>query len=154
MIYHWAEMGVKKTRSEEERTADRLHSAMLHLLRRLRRVDASSGLNAPRLSALAVIVFAGPITLGGLAEAEQVRPPTMTRIVNALEQQGLVTKRGDAEDGRTIRLSATMKGRRVLVEGRNRRINLLAGQIASLRETDGKTLRAAIEILDGIVERI
>ncbi|MDQ3996553.1 MAG: hypothetical protein M3303_05995, partial [Gemmatimonadota bacterium] len=65
--------------------ADRLHSAAIHLLRRLRREDARTGLSGPRLSALSVVVFAGPLTLGELAAAEQVRPPTMTRLVRALE---------------------------------------------------------------------
>ena len=56
---------------------------------RLRAEDDASGLSAPRLSALSVVVFAGPISLGGLAKAEQVRPPTISRLVNALEAEGL-----------------------------------------------------------------
>ena len=72
--------------------ADRLHSAAIHLLRSLRREDDAVGLSAPRLSALSVVVFAGPITLGALAAAEQVRPPTMTRLVQALEAEGLVER--------------------------------------------------------------
>src|SRR5919199_1876113 len=79
--------------------ADRLHSAAIHLLRRLRKVDEASGLSAPRLSALSVLVFAGPRTLGELAAAEQVRPPTMTRLVRALERSGLVTREHDPDDG-------------------------------------------------------
>src|SRR5229473_2111765 len=78
-------------------TADRLHSAAIHLLRRLRRQDDASGLTAPRLSALSVIVFSGPLTLGALATAEQVRPPTMTRLVAALEEAGLVVREPGAE---------------------------------------------------------
>src|SRR5918992_1439308 len=82
------------------RTADRLHSAAIHLLRRLRRVDVASGLTAPRLSALSVVVFSGPLTLGALAAAEQVQPPTMTRIVGALEAAGLVQREPKPGDGR------------------------------------------------------
>src|SRR6476646_4707632 len=70
--------------------ADRLHSVAIHILRRLRREDDASGLPAPQLSALSVIVFGGPITLGALAAAEQVRPPTITRLVATLEDAGLV----------------------------------------------------------------
>src|SRR5919199_1393233 len=81
------------------RVADRLHSAAVHLLRLLRREDARSGLSAPRLSALSVLVFGGARTLGELAAAEQVRPPTMTRLVRALEAAGLVTREGDPADG-------------------------------------------------------
>ena len=78
--------------------ADRLHSAAIRLLRRLRAEDAASGVSAPRLSALSVLVFAGPRTLGELAAAEQVRPPTMTRLVTALEAQGLLARTGDPAD--------------------------------------------------------
>src|SRR6516165_5444884 len=86
--------------------ADHLHSAAIHLLRRLRRKDDPTGLNAPRLSALSVIVFAGPITLGDLARAEQVRPPTMTRIVDALLALGLAVKEPHPEDRRSTLISA------------------------------------------------
>jgi DNA-binding MarR family transcriptional regulator len=72
--------------------ADRWHSLAIHLLRRLRREDVKAGLTGPRLSALSVIVFGGPITLGELAAAEQVRPPTITRLVRALEQAQLVRR--------------------------------------------------------------
>jgi DNA-binding MarR family transcriptional regulator len=77
------------------RLADQLHSASIHLLRGVRRVDARSGLPPAQLSALSVVVFGGPLSLGALAAAEQVRPPTMTRIVDALEAAGLVTRRPD-----------------------------------------------------------
>src|SRR5215208_7560323 len=89
--------GARKTAAEKTSDlADRLHSAAIHLLRRLRREDDASGLAAPKLSALSVVVHAGPLTLGALAAAEQVRPPTMTRIVAALEAEGLVTREADA----------------------------------------------------------
>src|SRR5215475_713138 len=90
--------------------ADGLHSSAIHLLRRLRREDDASGLPAPQLSALSVIVFAGPITLGALADAEQVRPPTITRLVDKLEEAGLVNRVTDAADRRIFRVAATAKG--------------------------------------------
>src|SRR5690348_6917297 len=90
--------------------ADKLHSAALHLLRSLRKVDAASGITAPRLSVLSVVVFGGPRTLGELALAEQVKPPTMTRLVAALEAEGLVKREVDREDRRTTRIHATKKG--------------------------------------------
>src|ERR1044071_8653964 len=105
--------------------ADRLHSAAIHLLRRLRREDESSGLPAPQLSALSVIVFGGPITLGALAAAEQVRPPTITKIVAALEAGGLVTRETQADDKRVARVRATAKGTTLLHEGRRRRVAAL-----------------------------
>src|SRR6266581_1180639 len=102
--------------------ADRLHSAAIHLLRRLRREDDASGLPAPQLSALSVIVFGGPITLGALAAAEQVRPPTVTKLVGTLEQRGLVTREPDPDDKRVVRVRATARGIKLLQEGRSRRV--------------------------------
>src|ERR1700729_2528314 len=95
-----------ETLINSQNIADQLHSAAIHLLRRLRKEDEGGGLNAPRLSALSVIVFGGPMTLGDLAAAEQVRPPTMTRIVQALETQMLITRQRDPADGRSVRLAA------------------------------------------------
>src|SRR5205807_9274864 len=89
--------------------ADRLHSAAIHLLRRLRVGDRESGIGPAQLSALSVLVFGGPRSLGELADAEQVRPPTLSRIVSGLERAGLV-KRESTEDGRRVRLVAPAKG--------------------------------------------
>src|SRR5215471_17049745 len=94
---------------EAIQVADRLHSAAIHLLRRLRVRDLASGIGPAQLSALSVLVFGGPRSLGELADAEQVRPPTMSRIVSGLERSKLV-KRHATEDGRRVRLAATAKG--------------------------------------------
>ncbi len=134
--------------------ADQLHSAAIHLLRKLRRADSASGLNAPRLSALSVIVFAGPITLGHLAEAEQVRPPTMTRIVTALVDQGLVEKKGDPADRRTILLTATPRGRSLLLAGRDRRVASLTEALRALNAEDRAELAAALPILHDVLRRL
>ena len=91
--------------------ADRLHSAAIHVLRRVAREDTASGLGGPALSALSVIVFGGPITLGKLAEAERVRPPTMTRTVQGLEAGGLVRREQDVNDKRIVHVHATPTGR-------------------------------------------
>jgi DNA-binding MarR family transcriptional regulator len=134
--------------------ADQLHSAAIHLLRKLRREDAASGLNAPRLSALSVVVFAGPVTLGDLAAAEQVRPPTMTRIVDALAEHGLVAKKKNAQDGRSTLVHATASGKRLLMQGRKRRVRALAVQIAALKAEDRKALANAAEILKRVIAAI
>src|SRR5881392_3398151 len=99
----------KRAASPHTDLADRLHSSAIHLLRRLRREDDASGLPAPHLSALSVIVFGGPITLGALATAEQVRPPTISRVVAALERDGLVTRETDPSDRRVVRVKATAR---------------------------------------------
>jgi DNA-binding MarR family transcriptional regulator len=139
---------------DPENLAELLHSTAIRLLRTLRRVDESSGLTAPRLSALSVIVFNGPITLGKLAEAEQVRPPTMTRIVNALEEQELVVKAQDPGDGRLIRIAATTKGKRVLIRGRARRVQSLTEQIRHLEKVERENLSAALVTIHELTDRI
>src|ERR671931_423850 len=93
--------------------ADRFHSAAIHALRHVRREDPAIGLRAARLSALSVLVFGGPRTLGELAAAQHVRPATMTRIVQALEEALLVSRERDPRDGRVTRLRATAKGERM-----------------------------------------
>ena len=127
--------------------ADRLHSAAIHLLRRVRKADDASGLSAPRLSALSVVVFGGPLTLGALAAAEQVRPPTMTRLARALARAGLVTLAPDERDRRVTLVSATVRGRKVLAQGRARRVALLAEHVAALPDEDRVTLARAAELM-------
>jgi DNA-binding MarR family transcriptional regulator len=132
-------------------TADRLHSAAIHLLRRVRREDAASGLPAPRLSALSVVVFRGPLTVSDLAAAEQVRPPTMTRIVTALQEAGLVKREIDPADRRVVRVRATPRGVTVLQEGRRRRVAVLARELASLPKAELRSLARAVGVLERIV---
>ena len=131
--------------------ADRLHSAAIHLLRRLRREDDASGLPAPQLSALSVIVFGGPITLGDLARAEQVRPPTITKVVAALEEAGLVARDVDANDRRIARGKATARGGRLLQEGRQRRVAALTTSLAGLSAADRALLGKAVPVLERVV---
>ena len=131
--------------------ADGLHSAAIHLLRRLRRQDDASGLSAPQLSALSVIVFGGPITLGALATAEQVRPPTITKLVATLEEAGLVDREVDTEDRRIVRLRATARGTKLLHEGRQRRVGSLAASLATLSTSDRAKLAQALPVLERLV---
>lgn len=132
----------------EVEIADRLHSAAIHILRRLRVEDERSGLSSPQLSALSVIVFAGPITIGDLAAAEQVRPPTISRLVKGLESDRLVARESDPDDARVQRISATARGRHLLQEGSARRVKRLAGQIARLPESQRRSLSGAVGILE------
>ena len=131
--------------------ADQLHSAAIHLLRQLRKEDDASGLSAPRLSALSVVVFGGPITLGALARAEQVKPPTMTRMVTGLEKDDLVKRKGDSRDGRLTHIEATAKGNKVLAAGRARRVARLAGAIAQLERKELAELRRGVQLVGAVV---
>jgi DNA-binding MarR family transcriptional regulator len=114
----------------------------------VRREDPSTGVPPAQLSALSVLVFGGPRALGELAAAEQVRPPTMTRIVQALEAEGLVRRERDAEDGRVHRLHATAKGRRVMERGRERRVENLAALLARLSPEEVARVREAAELVE------
>ena len=135
-------------------TADRLHSAAIHLLRRLRVRDRESGVGPAQLSALSVLVLGGgPRSLGELADAEQVRPPTMSRIVAGLVRAGLVRRR-KTEDGRRVRLEATAKGTKILQEGRRRRVDSLAQALASLSSEDREKLRELIDHLEKVIRRL
>ena len=134
-------------------TADKLHSAAIHLLRRLRVRDRESGIGPAQLSALSVLVFGGARSLGELADAEQVRPPTMSRIVAGLERAGLV-KRHATEDGRRVRLEATMKGTKILWEGRKRRVESLAQALASLPEVEAQQLGRLTELLQQVIRKL
>lgn len=134
-----------------EEVADRLHSASIHLLRRVRRQDDESGVTAPHLSALSVLVFGGARTLGELAAAEQVTPPSMTRIVRNLEADGLVERETDAADRRVVRVRATERGRSILLEGRRRRVADLAARLEGLGEDDLETLARAAELIESVL---
>jgi DNA-binding MarR family transcriptional regulator len=131
--------------------ADRLHSAAIHLLRRLRRHDTAMGLSAARASALSVIVFGGPVTIGHLARAEQVSAPTITRLVLAMERDGLVRREPDARDGRIVWLRPTARGTRILHAGRRRRVAALAEELGTLSREERQTLTAAADILERLV---
>jgi DNA-binding MarR family transcriptional regulator len=145
-------MANKDLSSEEQRiVADRLHSAAIHLLRRLRKVDESSGLSAARLSALSVLVFGGPAAIGELAAAEQVSAPTMSRLVDGLERDGFVVREPHERDARSVRVRATSRGRRVLVQGRERRVSELVGLLDETSAEELRTLGEAAEIMERIL---
>ncbi len=130
--------------------ADRLHSAAIRLLRRLRHTDDASGLTPARLSVLSVLVFAGPQTLGDLARAERVRPPTISNLVSGLEREQLVRRTVDPEDRRIVRVAATSRGRRVLERARRLRLDHLTSRMQRLSKTELATLDRAV----GIIERV
>lgn len=134
--------------NELRETATRLHAVSIRLLRTLRREDGGSGLSAPRLSALSVIAFGGPLSLAELAAAEQVRPPTMSRIVDALVADGLATRETLPEDRRSVRIAVTAKGREVMEQGRERRVRALVERIRNLPDSELRALGRGAEILE------
>jgi DNA-binding MarR family transcriptional regulator len=137
---------MSRTRSFDE-TARKLHSAALHLMRYVRAQDTALGVPPAQLSALSVVVFGGKKSLSDLAKAEQVRPPTMSRIVDGLVRDGLVKRDVDKTDRRSIEIKATEKGTRIMHEGRNRREKLLLELLRPLSKEDVELLDRASDIL-------
>lgn len=133
--------------------ADQLHSAAIHLLRRLRVRDREAGIGPAQLSALSVLVFGGPKSLSELADAEQVRPPTMSRIVAGLERARLV-RRHATEDGRRVRLEATPKGVSLMWESRKRRVETLANALNALAQSERARLGEAAALLRHVIRNL
>lgn len=131
--------------------ADAVHSAAIHVLRYLRTEDEALGLSAPKLSALSVLVFRGPCTVGELARAEQVTPATISRLVTELEALGLVVRSADADDARVRRVTPTSEGVALLREGRRRRVARLAAAVDGLSRADRDVLSRAASLLERIV---
>jgi DNA-binding MarR family transcriptional regulator len=127
--------------------ADSLHSAAIHLLRQLRLEDRASGIGPAQLSALSVLVFGGSMALKKLAEIEQVKPPTMVRIVRGLVEQGLASSCTDADDARRVSLAATPRGRKLMRKARLRRVEALALMLAGKSADEREEIAAVIEVL-------
>ena len=106
------------------------------------------GSRRARASALSVLVFGGTCSLTELAEAEQVTPATMSKLVAALEREKLVRRYPDVNDARAIRLEATARARRILERGRARRLDVLEGLLAEASRAEVDAVRAAAEVLE------
>jgi DNA-binding MarR family transcriptional regulator len=133
--------------------AQQLHSTAIHLLRRLRRSDDQMGLSGPRASALSVLVFGGPASLAQLAKAEQVKPPTMARLVDALEAAGLARRETDKSDLRAVRIRATPKGRKLLLEGRARRLRQLTKLLEAATPPERAAMTDAVATLQRLLKQ-
>jgi DNA-binding MarR family transcriptional regulator len=138
---------MEKSKQEIVPLADELHSAAIHLLRLVRTEDRATGVGPAQLSALSVLVFGGSMSLRRLADIEQVKPPTMVRIVQGLVERQLAVSRADPSDVRKLRISATRRGRRLMLRARAHRVQALAGMLAHRREAELRQLRNAVSIL-------
>jgi DNA-binding MarR family transcriptional regulator len=133
---------------------DQLHRLAIALLRAVKVEDARAGIGPAPLSALSVLVFGGPLSLGALARAEGVRPPTMSRLVDGLEQAGLARRQADPEDARGLRIEATSRGRTLLLAGRARRLRRLAAAAKALTPRERANVVASIQALDALVRAL
>lgn len=134
--------------------ASALNSGAIHLLRSLREVDREAGLTPARLSALSVLVFGGPCTLGALAAAEGVAGPTMTRIVDGIIAEGLAERRPHPSDGRAVSLAATATGEALMRGAQQRRIDALAAGLTSLSASDQRQVVSAAPLLDHLAAAV
>jgi len=134
--------------------ADDLHSATLHLLRRLRRSDGRSGIGPARLSVLSVLVYGGAKTPGELARIEDVKPPTMSAIVAGLERDRLVRRRAFPGDGRRVVVAVTLAGRQLFSRARVARLDRLSRAIATLADDRQAMLRAAVPVIIELVRAL
>ena len=137
----------KKLSAEVVELADALHSAAIHLLRQVRLEDRASGIGPAQLSALSVLVFGGSKSLKQLAEIEQVKPPTMVRIVQGLVEQRLATTRADKQDARKLHISATARGKAVMQRARLRRVEALALVLNEKSPAERTEIAKAVAIL-------
>lgn len=132
--------------------ASGLRLAVTRLARRLRQEGAEGGITPSQLSALATTERFGPLTLGELATHERVQPPTMTRIVAALADAGLVTREVDADDRRIARVRVTAAGRRLLDRSRRRKTAFLATRLRRLDDDERRILARAVPVLERLLE--
>jgi DNA-binding MarR family transcriptional regulator len=132
-----------------EAIAGRLRLSATRLARRLRQ-QADTGLSPSQLSALAVVERHGPLTLGALAEHEQVAPPSVTRVVAKLETDGFLTRQADPDDRRVTRVAVTTKGRNLLVASRRRKTAWLTTRLESMDPDERARLADALDVLDAL----
>ena len=132
----------------ERASIERFHHLAIRMLRGLRAVDEAAGFSGPRASALSVLVFRGPQSLGELAAAESVKPPTMSRLVKAMGEERLVRAGTSAHDQRQIRIVASAKGRALMLKGRERRLDALGKLFASATPREVAALETVVGMLD------
>jgi DNA-binding MarR family transcriptional regulator len=131
--------------------ATRLDSVAIHLTRRLAREDAATGLTPARLSALSALSADGPLTLGALARTERVTAPSMTRLITAMESDGLVERIPSAQDGRKVYVRVTPAGAQVMHTGQERRIKALRNWLGPVGSDDLRRLDDAMVLLESVL---
>jgi DNA-binding MarR family transcriptional regulator len=131
--------------------ASELRLAVMRLSRRLRQ-HAPEGITPSQLSALSVIVREQRLTLSQLAEAERVQPPTITRVIDSLEREGLATRVPSDQDRRVAFVEATREGRALVETIRRRRDAYLARRLRTFSADDRALLERAARLLERLIE--
>src|SRR5512139_2910314 len=135
-------------------TASDLNSAAVRMLRGVRAVDRTAGLTPARLSALSVLVFGGPRTLGQLARAEDVAGPTMTRIVDGLVRLGLAERAPHPDGARLVLVSATRAGEDLMRTAAQARVDVITAALRTLRPEQRRAIVAAAPALRELAARV
>ena len=132
--------------------ASRLRVGVARLARRLRQEGAGEDATPSQLTALSTLYHRGPLTPGELAALERVKPPSMTRIVAALEERGLVTREPSPDDGRVVWIVVTDQGRHAHEEYQQRRDEWLHRRLAGLTGEERAVLARAAALMERLVE--
>lgn len=127
--------------------APELRSAVIMAARRIRAERGSADLTDPQYSVLVHLEKRGELTPGQLADLERIQPPSMTRTVNCLAEDGLVAKQPHATDGRVVVVSLTDAGRSQVAETRQRRSEWLEHELAEMSDDERRRLADAVELL-------
>lgn len=137
--------------STDQGLAHALRGSVMRLGRRLRQVRADSlDLQSNQLSVMATLLNEGDLVMGALAARERMQPPSLTRIVNGLEERGYVARRPDAHDRRQCVVTVTEAGRQIILANRQRRDEWLTVRIAELEPAERAVLQQAVAILDRV----
>jgi DNA-binding MarR family transcriptional regulator len=131
--------------------AARLRLGVTRLARKLRQ-EAEPGITPSMLAALSSIERQGPLTMRDLCAVEQVQPPSMTRVVAAMTEAGLVAREPDPDDGRVVWVRVTPEGRRLLDRSRRRKEAYLARALRTLEPGEVRTLEEAAALLERLTE--
>jgi DNA-binding MarR family transcriptional regulator len=148
MVMSYANDVPTLTRTAE--LASTLRISVMRLARRLRAERPDFGLSLTQIAALGTIERHGPLTPGDVAEHERVQPPSMTRVLAALEDRGLIVRTAHPSDGRQQLVALTQEGRDLLREDRRRREAWLALRLSELTPDERAILHAAAPIIDRI----
>ncbi len=141
-------MGTRVSTANANQVAVLLNDKFARLARQLRNLELPAGITPERLSAMATIQSEGPISVTALADREIVRPATMSRMVSALVDDGLVRRLEDKTDGRGVLVAATAKGRRVFQRAHERRLKQLREALSSLSQEQLAAMQALANALE------
>jgi DNA-binding MarR family transcriptional regulator len=144
---------IEKAARTDAGLASELRLSVMRLRRRLAiERDPDNELSMNSMAVLGVLYRNGELSLGELAAHERVQPPSMTRTVKCLEEDGYVVRRSHETDGRQVLVSLTDKGRTTLLADRRRRDEWLATRLRELSPDERAVLRQAAPILERLAQ--